>query len=88
MKHLDSEQSQLVVDWAVRTGAVLYTVYNVMRDTDEITLDHIHEYLELILDDAPECVTAPIISLAEASYAEAVEEEEQIQEFRKELDEL
>ncbi len=88
--HLDEEETQNVVEWAVRAAAMVLLLSDMPEfDDDPVASNKTYErVVELMSGDIPECLVPSAITLANESVAFAVEAEATIEEFKAELDEL
>ena len=94
---LDEDEVHEVLHWAVGTGALIVLLDGTYEEdgedsfTEEELRDRIKSYrkaVALMWDAMPEVLVAPATAIAEESAADAEEEEAQVEQFRKELDEL
>lgn len=90
--HLDQEDAQSIIDWAVRAAGMVVLMDNAPEHTDTKSalerLDGYIEAVETMVENMPDCLVQPAIAVATEAYNEAVYEEEQVDQFREELRDL
>lgn len=90
--HLDQEDCQSIIDWAVSAAAMVILMDNAPRGEDVAEeLERLEGYdqaISIMWDNMPEVLAGPAAVIAQESVDEAVEEEEQVEQFREQLKEL
>lgn len=90
--HLDQDDTQAIIDWAVSAAAMVILMDNAPEHSnDEEGIERLEGYIQAIgimWDNMPEILVGPAAVIAQESVDEAVEEEEQVEAFREELKDL
>ena len=90
--HLDHEDTQAIIDWAVSAAAMVILMDNAPRGgSKEDELERLAGYdqaIDIMWDNMPDVLVTPAAVIAQESVDEAVEEEEQVEAFREELKDL
>ena len=90
--HLDQEDCQSIIDWAVSAAAMVILMDNAPRGENQLEeLERLEGYdqaISIMWDNMPEVLVNPAAVIAQESVDEAVEEEEQVEQFREQLKEL
>lgn len=90
--HLSEDDAQQIIDWAVATGAMLHLAQNSPRHANvQEAIERLEDILEAIdmgIDTMPEALVVPSRILAKESIRETLEEEQQVDEFRRQLEDL
>ena len=85
----EPEDTQDIVDWALSAGAILHILYNLEADADDAPKDIVDFYKKHflhILQQLPGPFIEPVIEWADICFDKAVETEEEVEEFVRELD--
>ena len=87
---LTHEETQSIIDWAVRTGAFIFLIEGMVetRPDDSEFIDSLSDGLALVIDSMPEVMHDRALEMTAESIRAAVEAESMIQQFRQEIDEL
>lgn len=90
--HLDQEDCQNIIDWAVSAAAMVILMDNAPehQNKDE-GIERLEGYIQAIgimWDNMPDVLVHPASVIAQESVEEAVEEEEAVEQFREELKDL
>lgn len=90
--HLDHEDTQAIIDWAVSAAAMVILMDNAPehQNKDE-GMERLEGYIQAIgimWGNMPEVLVNPAAIIAQESMDEAVEEEKQVEAFREELKDL
>lgn len=90
--HLDQDDTQAIIDWAVSAAAMVILMDNAPRgENKDEELERLEGYtqaISIMWDNMPEILVNPAAIIAQESVDEAVEEEEQVEQFREQLKEL
>lgn len=90
--HLDGDETQEIINWAVSAAAMVILMDNAPRgesSTDELQrLEGYDQAIDIMWDNMPDVLVTPAAVVAQESVDEAVEEEEQVEAFREELKDL
>lgn len=90
--HLDGESTQAIIDWAVSAAAMVILMDNAPEHKNEAEgmerLDGYIQAIGIMWDNMPDILVGPASVIAQESVDEAVEEEEQVEQFREQLKEL
>lgn len=90
--HLDQEDCQAIIDWAVSAAAMVILMDNAPRGENAAEeLERLEGYDQahtIMWDNMPEVLVNPAAIIAQESVDEAVEEEEQVEQFREQLKDL
>lgn len=90
--HIDHESSQEIIDWAVSAAAMVILMDNAPAhsNTDE-AMERLEGYIQAIqimLENMPDVLVGPAAAIAQDSVDSAIEDEQTVEQFRQELDEL
>lgn len=90
--HLNQDDAQEVINWAVSTAAMIVLMENAPEHSnDEEGIQRLEGYIEavnLMINNMPDILVGPANIIAAESVEEAIEEEEQVEQFREELKDL
>ena len=90
--HLDGDETQEIINWAVSAAAMVVLMDNAPRgESKEDELERLEGYdqaIDIMWDNMPDVLVTPAAVVAQESVDEAVEEEEQVEAFREELKDL
>lgn len=90
--HLDQEDSQDIIDWAVGAAAMVTLMSNIPPLSGEETIeDRLEGYVEafqLMNINMPDILIAPAAAMAADAIDSSIAEEKQVEQFRAELEEL
>lgn len=90
--HLSEDEGQEIINWAVAAAGMVLLMDALPDHTNgaeaEERIKKLMDGVDIMLENMPEQLRASGAALANDRLAEAVEEEQQVEEFRKELDEL
>lgn len=89
---LEPEEVQAIINWAVSAGAMITILQNApIHSNTEEALERLEGYVEaidIIYANMPDCIIEPVHEVASESIDEAERNEEIVNEFRKQIDEL
>lgn len=90
--HLDHDDTQSIIDWAVSAAAMVILMDNAPNGENKAEeLERLQGYdqaVSIMWDNMPDILVNPAAIIAQESVDEAVEEEEQVEQFREELKDL
>lgn len=90
--HLGQDDVQEIIDWAVSAAAMVILMDNAPRgENDAEELERLAGYnqaISIMWDNMPDILVDPATIIAQESLDEAVEEEEQVEQFREQLKDL
>lgn len=90
--HLNEEEVNEIIDWAVRTGAISFIMKTYPKSKTRADmkeqLESFDKALEAILEAMPITLRGPAVTIAEETRQEVIEEEQMVAEFVEELDGL
>lgn len=90
--HLDQDDVQEVINWAVAAAAMVILMRQSPQSDDaNEELDRLARYthaLDIIWRNLPDVLVSPATVIAEESINDAIAEEEEIERFRDELKDL
>lgn len=90
--HLDHDDSQSIIDWAVSAAAVVMLMSeHPPGENDEEELDRLRQYqdaITMMVDEMPEVLISPAALVAEESLQEAFEEESAVEQFREQMKDI
>lgn len=90
--HLDQDDTQSIIDWAVSAAAMVILMDNAPRgENKREELERLEGYdqaINIMWENMPEILSGPAAIIAQESVEEAVEEESAIEQFREELKDL
>lgn len=90
--HLDGDETQEIINWAASAAAMVILMDNAPRGgSKEDELERLAGYdqaIDIMWDNMPDVLVTPAAVIAQESVDEAVEEEEQVEQFREELKDL
>lgn len=90
--HLDQEDCQEIIDWAVSAAAMVILMDNAPEHTNVAeAVERLEGYIqavEVMWDNMPDVLAGPAAIIAQESVDEAVAEEEEVEQFREELKDL
>lgn len=90
--HLDQEDAQEIINWAVAAAGIVILMDNApIHETPEEAVEKLQGYIEaveIMWDKMPDVLAGPAAAIAEEALEEATAEEEAVEEFRKEIENL
>lgn len=90
--HLDDEQTQEIIDWAVSTAAMIHLMDNAPEHGNiEEAVERLEGYIEaveIMIDNMPDVLVGPAVEVAHEAVDNALYEDEQVEAFREELKDL
>lgn len=90
--HLDDEQVQAIIDWAVSTAAMVHIMESAPEHQNiQQAMDRLEGYIEavdIIVENMPDVLIGPAVEVAHEAVENALHEEEQVEQFREELKDL
>lgn len=90
--HLNQEDCQNIIDWAVSAAAMVILMDNAPDHANKDEgIERLEGYIEAIgimWDEMPRILAGPAAVIAQESVNEANEEEDAVEQFREELKEL
>lgn len=89
--HIDHDESQAIIDWAVETAAAIIMTHELLDneyETAEEKAQDLDDCIKMMHENIPEILVRPAESLANNLMQEVIEEEEAVEQFRNQLDEL
>lgn len=90
--HLDGDDTQSIINWAVSAAAMIILMDNAPKgDNEAEELERLEGYeqaIGIMWDNMPDVLVGPAALMAQESVEEAVEEEEQVEQFREQLKDL
>lgn len=92
IEHIDHDKAQEVIDWAVRASGTVVLIEHSPPHLDAgqglERLQGILEAVHIMFENMPPHLLEIATQIAIESVDDAIYEEEQVEEFRQELDEL
>ena len=90
--HLDQDDTQEIIDWAVSAAAMVILMDNAPEhETKDEGIERLNGYIQavgIMWDNMPDVLVGPASVIAQESVEEAVEEEQTVDQFREELKDL
>lgn len=90
--HLNEEQTQAIIDWAVQTAAVVILMGQSPdhKDNAEMAerLDGFIESVEIMWTNMPAVLAVPAITIAREAISDSVIEEETVAQFLQQIEDL
>jgi len=92
IEHINHELAQEIIDWAVATSGLAVFMDNmplhVGPEEAEEKIEALLQGVRLMVVNMPEKLVPVGIEIAQQSVADAIHEEEQVEQFREELEGL
>lgn len=92
ISHINHEDAQEIIDWAVATSGLVIFMDNMpIHMNGEAALEKLEAMINgvrLMTDNMPAILQAVGLEIAQQSVEDATQEEEAVEAFRAELDEL
>lgn len=87
--HVSHDDAESILDWAISTGALLHLVYYGTSDmTPEEELKAVMRSIGTMLENMPEVMQEPVVEWAQECYNDAMKDEEIVDTFKEQLDQL